>query len=384
LTLVSESPYFLFKPNTIYIPFGLEPERLQIALRRPLERRNITFIQARASAVDPEKQTVFVDGQSLRYDFLVIATGAGMRPGEVPGLQEHAHSIWTPSDMLRLRSSIGDIVRTAREGKRVQVLFLVPPNNKCSGPLYEIVFMLDTYLRRQGVRERIGIVYTTYENSFIQAFGPRLHEVVSREFERRNITGYTQYVVQEVTPKSVFYANGNEIPYDVLITFPPYEAGIRFTGLPVDERGFILTDPRTRQVQGYPAIYAVGDASDFPVKQAFLAFLQADAAAEHIAMHITGGEEFRGFEPVSMCIMEMLDTATFAQVPLVLESPVAQVRSDADGLYKVGVSPLWRLGKKFLGLYLPFRFRAGNPFHVGLPWRIIEKGMKLMSGLLAR
>ncbi|MDW7997366.1 MAG: hypothetical protein RMJ46_06800, partial [Bacteroidota bacterium] len=64
--------------------------------------------------------------------------------------------------------------------------------------------------------------------------------------------------------------------------------------------------------------------------------------------------------------------------------PVAQVRPGAGELYRVGVSPLWRLGKKFLGKYLPFRFGAGNPFHMGLPWRTIEKGMKLMSSLLAR
>ncbi|MEN3027122.1 MAG: FAD-dependent oxidoreductase [Chlorobiota bacterium] len=384
ITLVSDSPHFLFKPNTIYIPFGMEPERLLIGLERPLRRRDIAFLQARVTEVHPEDRTVVVNGNAIRYDFLVIATGAGMHPEEVPGLREHAYSIWTPQDMLRLRQAFQELLRTARSGKPVRVLFLVPPNNKCSGPLYEIVFMLDTYLRRQGVREQVQITYTTYESGFIQSFGPRLHEVVAREFERRGIVGHTQYVVKTVHPGRVEYENGKKELYDLLIAFPPYEAGVRFAGLPSDERGFLLTEARTRQVRGYPMIYAVGDAGDFPVKQAFLAFLQADAAAEHLALQIAGKNAFRGFEPVSMCIMEMLDTATFAQVPLVLDSPVAQVRPGAEELYKVGVSPLWRLGKKFLGKYLPFRFRAGNPFHMGLPWRAIEKSMKLMSSLLAR
>jgi sulfide:quinone oxidoreductase len=88
-----------------------------------------------------------------------------------------------------------------------------------------------------------------------------------------------------------------------------------------------------------------------------------------------------------MCVMEEFDKATFAQVPLTVTGdplqPVA-VRAGAEDAYKVGVSPLWRVGKKMLGVYLPFRFRAGRPFHAGPPWRAMELGLKGMSAALAR
>ena len=32
ITLVSDKDYFLFKPNTIYIPFGLDPNKLKFDL----------------------------------------------------------------------------------------------------------------------------------------------------------------------------------------------------------------------------------------------------------------------------------------------------------------------------------------------------------------
>ena len=51
--------------------------------------------------------------------------------------------------------------------------------------------------------------------------------------------------------------------------------------------------------------------------------------------------------------------------------------------YKVGDSPVWQLGKKLLGIYLPFRFRAGEPFHAGGAWKMMEVGLKGMSGALA-
>jgi sulfide:quinone oxidoreductase len=163
-------------------------------------------------------------------------------------------------------------------------------------------------------------------------------------------------------------------------------AAVPFEGLPSDDRGFIATELASRQVVGHPDIYAVGDAADFPVKQAFLAFLQADAAAEHVAAEILDSEPTLQFDPISMCVMEEYDTATFAQVPLQLvglSEKSVEVRADGNGMYRVGSSPLWRVGKKMLGLYLPWRFGAGEPFHAGLPWQGMEVGLKVMSRVLA-
>ncbi|MDR5697146.1 MAG: FAD-dependent oxidoreductase [Armatimonadota bacterium] len=384
ITLLSDQDHFLFKPNTIYIPFGLDPDSLKIPLAVPARRKGIEFVQARVRDVDPITRHVYTDGTVISYDFLVLATGAGMRPEEVPGLAEHAETIWTPEDMLRLRSTFEFLARGP--AKRQRVLFLVPPNNKCSGPLYEMVFMLDTWLRRVGARDGVQITWATYEQTYIQAFGPRLHEVVSGEFRRRKIDGHTGFVVERVRHGEAFAVDGQRLPFDVLISFPPYVASTPFGNLPSDERGFVRTELASRQVVGTPRIYAVGDTGDFPVKQAFLAFLQADAAAEHVAAEILGTQPAVRFDPVSMCVMEQFDKATFAQVPLqvtgVPERPI-EVRSEAPHLYRVGSSRIWRLGKKLLGVYLPWRFGAGEPFHAGLAWKWMEAGLKAMSRLLA-
>ena len=369
ITLVTDRDSFLFKPNTIYIPFGADPDSFLVGLRRPMHKRHIDLVHGRVREVDPDRRLVHLeDGSALAYDFLVIGTGADMRPQEVPGLAEFAATIWTPEAMADLGRRLEQVRARAASGTDVQVLFTVPPNNKCAGPLYEIAFMLETWLRRQGVRDRVAITWSTFEQSFIQAFGPRLHEVVAAEFAERGIDGHTGEVVEEVTAREARFAGGVTRTFDELISFPPYVAACRYAALPSDDRGFLETDPETRQVAGHPGIYAPGDAGDFPVKQAFLAMLQADATADHIAAQVEGGAFDSPFDPVSMCVMEMLDKATFAQVPLEVTGdparPVA-VRPGADGDYKVGVSPMWRLGKKVLGFYLPMRFSAGEPFHVG-------------------
>lgn len=387
ITLVSDRDYFLFKPNTIYIPFGLDPDRLKVGLGRPTRRKKIHFVKDRVREVDPDARRVVTEGRTLPYDFLVVATGADMRPGEITGLREHAETIWTPHEMLRLRVALYDLLERARAGEHRRVLFLVAPNNKCAGPLYELVFMLDTWLRRKGARQNVDLTWSTYEQSFIQAFGPRLHDYVVKEFERRVVAGHTDYAAVGVDKDAVHYANGVSLPYDLLITFSPYAAKVSYPTLPGDDRGFIQTDLGTRQVAGQPDVYAVGDAGDFPVKQAFLAFLQADAAAEHMAARILGTDPELAFQPTSMCVMEQFDRATFAQVPLRLTGdPERPIEVDPGAMedYKVGSYMAWRLGKKALGYYLPFRFALGNPFHAGIPWKGMEAGLKAMSGLLAK
>ncbi len=382
VTVVGENDTFLFKPNTIYIPFGKPPEAFVFPLRAVFEKRHIPFVQGRVEHVDPKRKRLVAGGKELAYDYLVLATGAAMRPAEIPGLAEHANTIWSPDEMIRLRASLEGVLVRAKAGATTRIRFLVPPKNKCSGPLYEMVMMLDTWLRKKGARDQVDIAYFTYEKGYIQAFGPRLDTFVIEEFKRRGIGGHKQAIVERVDAGQIRMKDGSSEPFDVLISFPPYIASTRFEGLPADDRGFLATDAKTLQLTGHPDIYVVGDAGSFPVKQAFLALLQADAAAEHLSERILGEEPTAAFDPVSMCVMEQFDQATFAQVPLRLtgnpDAPVT-VREDALDLYRVGSGPIWRIAKKMLGVAIPQRFMSGQPFHAGATWSVMEAGVKVMA-----
>ena len=189
LTLVSDRPDFLFKPNTIYIPFGANPASLRIPLAPPAAKRDIGLVSGRVEDLDSDARRVRAGGEELAYDFLVVATGADMRPEEIPGLSDHAETIWTPAQMLSLGKRLLDVSARAEEGLESSILFTVPPGNKCAGPLYEIVLMMETWFRRRRVRDRVRFVWRTYEESYIQAFGPKLHEIVADEFSERGIDG---------------------------------------------------------------------------------------------------------------------------------------------------------------------------------------------------
>jgi len=392
ITLVGEYDRFLFKPNTIYIPFGADPAKFEVPLRKPLAGRDIHFVHGHVRAVHPLAKRVHVrqfealEDHAIPYDYLVVATGAKMRPAEIPGLADYAHSVWTVADMLRLHRAFEQLIDEARAGTHRRVLFLVPPHNRWSGPLYELVQMLDTRLRHRQARAAVELSWATYEATFLQALGPRLHEVVVHEFDRRGINSFTQFEVHEVRRHEVQFKNGACLPYDLLVSFPPYVTATPFPSLPADDRGFIAADLGTRRVTGHAEIFAVGDAADFPLKQAFLACAQADAAAGQIAADVNGTSSAPTFTLTSMYVMEQADTATFAEVPLRLTGDPLQPVDVDEGRwdqYLVGSSPLWRAGKALLGSYVPRRFSAGHSVHGGPLGTGLDLGVKATTSTLA-
>ena len=388
ITLVSDSDHFLFKPNSIYVPFGMDPEKLKVPLAKPAARKNIELIQAKAHGIDPDARRVELDGRSIPYDFLVVATGADMRAGEIPGLGEHAISPWTPAEMLRLRAGFQGLLSGNGKGKqpacplrrpaeqqvlraavrdRADARHLAAPQRRPRehrDRLVDLREQLHPGLRPAPARGRRGRVRAPRHR--------RPHRLGRRARRPRS---------PPPTPTA------SSSSYDLLVAFPPYIAATSFPGLDADERGFLATELGSRRLTRHPEIFAVGDAADFPVKQAFLAFLQADAAASHLAAELLGGEPELDFDPVSMCVMEQFDKATFAQVPLRLTGDPAkpiEVRPDANGDYRVGSSKAWRAGKKMLGHSVPWRFSRGEPFHGGAFWRGMDLGLRAMSGVLAK
>ena len=387
LQVVSEHHDFLFRPNLVYVPFGADPGAWTIRVGDALARKHIIRRDGRVEGIDSDAGRVhLVGGRQLPYEHLVIGTGASTRPQEVPGLDEHAVSIWDSQGALELRERFTQVRGKAREGSAQRLLFVVPRHNQCSLPLYEVALMLHTWLRREGARDHVEIEFVTHEASFAESCGPRMHEVVEREFAERGIGGHTAEPLIDVRAHEATFAGGRTERFDVLVTIPAHAAAVHYEGLPVDERGFLHVDSGTRQVLGHPEIYAPGDASDFPLKDVYLALLQSDAVADHLAAVVTGGQFARPFDAVSTQIIDMLDRAAFGQLPLETtgdrDHPL-RLRSGAEAEYTVGVSPGWRRARRLFASYLLMRFAAGEPFHAGAGWRLMDVGVRAMADMLA-
>lgn len=87
VTVVSAVDYFQFVPSNPWIAVGWRKrDDIVLALEPLLARKHIGFIASAVRAIDAPSSTLTLDnGQTLSYDYLVIATGPRLAFEEVPG-----------------------------------------------------------------------------------------------------------------------------------------------------------------------------------------------------------------------------------------------------------------------------------------------------------
>ncbi len=385
VTVVSTDAAFTMRPDTIYLPFGASLEKMRTPIAEPLGRRGIPLVCARVDDIVPDAGVLLAEGRELFFDYAVIATGASPHPEEIGGLPEHGITLWAPLDLERLRDRFLRLRDEARRGAALRALFVVPPHNDWAAPLYEMVLMFETWLRRQGVREAVDIRLATHERGFLRSLGERMHQLLAHELMSRNIDTMCSTSLYAVRDHVAYFNGGDAIPFDLLVAAPPQSASTDFRSLPRDSRGFALVDQATRRSLGNANVFIAGDAADFPVKQAVLALLQADAAAAAIVGELEGHEPRFTFASTSVLLIDALDSALFAQVPLhASDTPGAPPQVVEHGeRYLVGRSAAWRIGRRAMSAYLRWRLQSGKPFHAGTAWRRVNDAMRLMERTFA-
>ena len=271
VVLCSPRADFVYRPFAVGEPYAAA-ENLRCDLPSLAARIGAAFHLAGVFSVDPgAKHVVARDGESIRYDHLVVASGARML-WAVPG----AVTFWGVAD----EGGFGGVVRRLRSGTLRDVVFTMPSGRGWGPPLYELALLASAVLEKSGIEDaRLTVV--TPEDTPLEHFGRAAGEQMVELLAERDIDvlagrhpiAYEDGVLN-LTP-------GEPIEASEAVSLPRLE-GCRIDGLPTDPDGFLPIDEHGR-LAGVEDVYAAGDVTAFPVKQAGIATQQADVAAEAIA-----------------------------------------------------------------------------------------------------
>jgi sulfide:quinone oxidoreductase len=109
-----------------------------------------------AAKIDmPNKKVVLQSGKELKYDYLVVATGAVVKSEALPGFGQAWHNLWTYEGAKRLRE-----VLSRFNGGTVVVSVTSAPY-KCPVAPYENLNLLNDYLMATGLWAKTKVVSTT-------------------------------------------------------------------------------------------------------------------------------------------------------------------------------------------------------------------------------
>ncbi|MNM74086.1 Sulfide dehydrogenase [flavocytochrome c] flavoprotein chain precursor [compost metagenome] len=300
ITLLSNSPDHYYKPAFMYVAFN---QFFKEELKRPersLLRPEIDFQVQEVTRFDFAGQTLHTrSGKRFGYDFLVIATGCVPAPERIEGLQQGGDHFYQYEPARQLAQRLASI----EKGRIfITVSFPQTPNvpHQCGIAPVETTLMLDDYLRRRGVRDKVEIIYTYPTTAqllrnclFLQR---PTGEILPGIFAQKNIQFQRGFTLGKVDPdqRIAYSEEGDAQPYDILMATPPIRAvdAVRESGASqaANQEGWLPTNHETLQVYGLDGVYVIGDTVDLPVSKAGGAcHNQAPVIADNIAGEIRLG-----------------------------------------------------------------------------------------------
>jgi sulfide:quinone oxidoreductase len=311
ITLIAPKAEFVYYPSLIWIPSGLrQGNDLRIPLSSFLTRQKVKFHQGRVIGLKDSGRTVITDTGEISNDALIIASG-GRGIKKLPGI-EHSIAI---CDGIAAAESIRDKL-AALDGGTIALGFGGNPQEPTAvrgGPMFELLFGLDTLLKRLGKRDKFELVFFNPSEAPGNRLGSKAVAGLLGAMRQRNIRTHLGHKITGFTADKV-QTEGGDIAAD-LILFMPGMTGPEWlgnSGLPVSAGGFIQSD-RTCQVADHPGVFVIGDSgsyantADWLPKQGHAADLQAVTASTNLIAYLNGKPVTQLFKEELICIVDTLD-----------------------------------------------------------------------------
>lgn len=310
VVVIERSATFALRMANLWLMTGerQRPEEGERDLSR-LAEHGIEWVQAEIESIDPVARAVQTSAGRLEGDYLVIALGADRHPQAVPGFAEAALDLYEAAGALRIRQALDRF-----SGGRVVVLVARTPFSCPSAP-YEAAFLVDTLLRRRGVRQGSEIAVYTPEDLPMPVAGPAVGAALVQMLQQRGIEFHAEQIVMKIDPaarRARFELE--DTTFDLLIGVPPHRVPqvLRAAKL-ADASGWVPVDPATLQTR-HAGVYAIGDATAirlpvgmFLPKAGVFADEQARVVAANIAAEIAGKAGTKRFNGHGFCYIEVGD-----------------------------------------------------------------------------
>ncbi|HHB82497.1 MAG TPA: NAD(P)/FAD-dependent oxidoreductase [Devosia sp.] len=162
ITVVTKDPKYHFVPSNPWVAVNWRSqEDVEIDLAPVMKRLGIDFIVSPCESLDPaQNKMVLENGQTIEYDYLIIATGPELAFDEIEGLgpEGNTHSICHVDHAVTAGQAFDEFCKSPGP-----LIVGAVQGASCYGPAYEFAFILETELRRRKIRDQVQITYVTPE-----------------------------------------------------------------------------------------------------------------------------------------------------------------------------------------------------------------------------
>jgi sulfide:quinone oxidoreductase len=319
VTLVSDRNYLYLFPISIWVPVHqIEFENVKVPLAKIQKKYPFEVIIDSVKEIQAADHQVICEGQTLNYDYLVVAFGADKMKHK--GIENTLSICGKPEVSLAIRNGIDKLIQ--KGSGKIAVGFGGNPKDKSAvrgGPGFELMFNIHNLLKEKNIRRNFELIFFAPMEEPGARMGKGALPMLNKLFDRYKIEKRFGKKITGFESGSVVFEDESKLDAD-LILFIPASAGhsvLQSSDLPLNEAGFIQID-NFCQVRGLPDVYAIGDIAaiegpDWIAKQGHIAELMGRNAAYNIVEIEKGSVKRKGYQEHLniLCVMDTGDGAAF-------------------------------------------------------------------------
>jgi len=313
VTLVSNRPYLFIYPTSIWIVTGERRfDDVCLDLADVARRHGFRFRLGNVEKIDGASRSAVVDGETLSAGHLVVAMGGGKLAPE--GIEQTRTVCGAPEATSRLKEDLDALL--AKGSGRIAMGFGGNPKDPSAvrgGPAFEIMFNVDTLLRRRGLRDRFELTFFAPMASPGARMGEKAVGAIQTMLRKLGIGMRFGKKIASFDGGGVLFEDGARLDADLVMFIAAGDGhpAVKASDLPKNAAGFVTIDDGCA-VPGLPGVWAVGDAAalegpEWRAKQGHIAEVMARVAAENAAAMEEGRAERKGYQEhlEILCLMDM-------------------------------------------------------------------------------
>jgi len=310
IAVVEPSKTHYYQPGWTLVGGGLKTADDVKRDQKDCMPKGVHWLQTKAADFDPQNNTVTLEGgKKIKYDFLVVSTGIETNFKAIKGLNEALEhddkvvSNYSPKYVKKTYPAINSV----KEGNAI---FTFPQGViKCPGAPQKIMYMADDCFRRNGVRDKVTVMYNTALPVIfgVKKYAAQLMKVATE----KNIQLNFRTVLVEVDHEK------NEAKFEKLDapgTFVNYNYSMLHVGPPMkpfdfikqselaDGVGFVDIDKETLQHKKFKNVFAIGDCTNAPTsKTAAAVAAQSAILATNLSLVMKGQPPIPKYDGYTSC-----------------------------------------------------------------------------------
>ncbi|KFM14365.1 Pyridine nucleotide-disulfide oxidoreductase protein [Marine Group I thaumarchaeote SCGC AAA799-D11] len=316
ITIIDKKDWFMVGFAKLWIINGTRTFENSIGHLNELEKKAINFLKDEILSIDLQNKNVKTKQQNISYDFLVISLGAVLAPEKIPGLTDNGFNLYDHEQLSEIHNKLEKI-----DSGKIAISIMGMPY-KCPPAPFEASLLIDSMLRKRGVRDDVQIDFYSPAPITLPAAGPEVSKKILQLVNSEKIVFHNSSKIKSVESNKLIFENG-ESEFDLLLAVPPHVAPkiIYDSGL-AKEPGFI---PINRDCKTpFENVFAIGDVTSLVVaenmavpKAGVFAEGEGTVVAKNIVSKLQSKEESELFDGKGGCFIESgRDTASVIEVDM--------------------------------------------------------------------